>query len=421
MTHGRLRQSIRFLLIATAVLAIFAPAGATAEDEAIEAELDSIRQQIDSPDASAELSETDTGAESDTGAPDDESIEQQLDAIENEVDRKTDENVGARPPQRDPGERDDTAPPTTDPAATSGNEGGISTWELYGDPILCALIAGAILGLLGVYVVARRIVFVSAALSQASALGITLGFFLVAAAGLGGLLHDLLPAVLAIVLSLVVVFALTAVGDHPSFPRDAVLGTAFVVPMALVLVLGPYIPQEMHEIQSILHGSAVVVRPGDLWAVGLAAAVILATQLFAFRAFVFASLDPLVAKTQGLPVAALDAVLFGSIALMTGLATRALGALPTFALTVLPAVGALRLEIGLGRVFAVASLLGATAGAAGYGLAYQLDWSVGASQTLVAGGLMLATRAVGALRDRSDRGRSSSNGERRTAHDSSSP
>jgi zinc transport system permease protein len=128
----------------------------------------------------------------------------------------------------------------------------------------------------------------------------------------------------------------------------------------------------------------------------------LATQLFAFRAFVFASLDPTVARTPGVPVRALDAVLFGSIAVMTGLVTRALGALPTFALTVLPAIGALRLKIGLGCVFAVASLLGATAGAGGYGIAYWLDWSVGASQTLVAAALMLATRGVGSLTNMTD-------------------
>jgi zinc transport system permease protein len=270
-------------------------------------------------------------------------------------------------------------------------------WDLYQDPILAASISGLVLGLLGVYVVSRRIVFVSAALSQTAALGVTLGFLALTAIPMSGLLHELVPPVFAIALCLGLVFALTKVGESESLGRDAVLGIAFILPTALVLIIGPHIAQEMHEIEAILHGSAVLVRTLDLWAVGIAGVLIIATQLVAFRGFVFASLDPIVAKTQGLPVAVLDAVLFGSIALMTGLVTRALGALPTFALTVLPAIGALGLRVGLRNVFILASLGGAIAGGGGYVVAFVMDWSVGATQTLMAGAVALVMRIAGRL------------------------
>lgn len=268
----------------------------------------------------------------------------------------------------------------------------IINWELYRDPILCALVAGAVLGTLGVYVVARRIVFVSAALSQVAALGIVLGFFLTGTLALSGVVAGVLPVGLALVLALAVVFALTMVGDRPSMGRDAILGVAFIVPTALVLVLGPKIPQELHSVEQILHGSAVLVREADLWAVSIVGAVVIAIQLAAFRGFIFASLDPLVARTQGVPVRTLDLVLFGSIAIMTGLVTRALGALPTFGLTVLPAIGVLGLKIGLRNVFILAAVIGAVSGGGGYLVAYMLDWSVGASQTLVAAGFAVAIR-----------------------------
>lgn len=271
-------------------------------------------------------------------------------------------------------------------------------WEFYRDPILCAVAAGAVLGLLGVYVVSRRIVFVSAALSQVAALGIVGGFYLVATLSLTGVVAGVLPVGLALVLALAVVFALAWLGDHPSLGRDAILGIAFIVPTALVLVVGPQIPQEMHSVEQILHGSAVLVREADLWAVLIAGALILATQLAAFRGFIFASLDPIVARTQGVPVKALDLVLFGSIAVMTGLVTRALGALPTFGLTVLPAIGVLGMKIGLRNVFILAATIGALSGAGGYLVAYLLDWSVGASQTLVAAGLAIPLRLIGSLR-----------------------
>lgn len=271
-------------------------------------------------------------------------------------------------------------------------------WTLYRDPILCALAAGGVLGLLGVYVVARRIVFVSAALSQSAALGVVGGFFLVATFSITGVLAGLLPMALALVLALAVVAALAWVGDRPSMGRDAILGIAFIVPTALVLVLGPSIPQEMHAVEELLHGSAVLVRKADLYAVVGAGALVLAAQFAAFRGFIFASIDPVVARTQGVPVRALDMVLFGSIAIMTGLVTRALGALPTFGLTVLPAIGVLGLKIGLRNVFVLAAIVGAISGGGGYLVAYFMDWSVGASQTLVAAGFAVVFRLWGLLR-----------------------
>ncbi len=50
-------------------------------------------------------------------------------------------------------------------------------WELFRDPMLCALIAGCVLGFLSVYVVLRRMVFVSAAVTQSAGLGVALAFF----------------------------------------------------------------------------------------------------------------------------------------------------------------------------------------------------------------------------------------------------
>ena len=51
-------------------------------------------------------------------------------------------------------------------------------FELFRDPILCAAIAGIVLGFLGVYIVLRRMVFVSAAVTQSAGLGVALTFYL---------------------------------------------------------------------------------------------------------------------------------------------------------------------------------------------------------------------------------------------------
>lgn len=269
------------------------------------------------------------------------------------------------------------------------------TDPLFREAVATATAAGLCLGLLGVYIVSRRMVFISAALAQTSALGVTIAFVAIASLGLTGAAVGFLPMAAALLMSLLVVAALVLVGESPTLSRDAILGIAFIVPMALMLLLVPLFPYELHEIAAILNGNAVVVERGDMYAIFVATAIVLITQVYAFRGFVYASLDPLVARTQGVPVRALDAVLFGSIAIMTALATRAIGPLPTFALTVLPAIGALGLNIGLKWVFVVSAVTGALSAYVGWWVTLQTDWSVGATQALTAAVFALTLRAIG--------------------------
>ena len=46
-----------------------------------------------------------------------------------------------------------------EPESTPSLEDFLAAWELFRDPMLCALVAGAVLGFLSTYVVLRRLVF----------------------------------------------------------------------------------------------------------------------------------------------------------------------------------------------------------------------------------------------------------------------
>jgi zinc transport system permease protein len=69
--------------------------------------------------------------------------------------------------------------------------------------------------------------------------------------------------------------------------------------------------------------------------------------------------------------------------------TRALGALPVFAFSVLPAMAAMILVPNLRWAFPLATLFGAAAGGLGYLAAFFLSFPVGASQTAAATALVL--------------------------------
>ena len=265
------------------------------------------------------------------------------------------------------------------PETSLGWSDFISGWELFRDPVLCGVLAGTALGLLGVYIVLRRVVFVAAVLSQSAGLGVALAFL----AGMHLDMH-VEPMIGAVVMCLLATLLVSLRPERIHLSREAILGTAWVGANAAAIIVGDMISVESHDISSILFGSAVLVRPVDLYLVAGAACVAVAAHVFLRRGLVFTAFDHDVAQVQGLPVRVLDLTVWLVVALTVSVATRALGALPVFAFSVLPALAALLSLRSLTWAFPAAALFGALAGGAGYILAFFQSWPVGPSQVVVA-------------------------------------
>jgi zinc transport system permease protein len=234
-------------------------------------------------------------------------------------------------------------------------------------------------------------VFVSAAVTQSAGLGVALAFY--SAIHLGFTFD---PIYGAIVLSLVTT-ALLLADPQPrlGITRESMLGLAFALSGGAAIVVGSRITQEANEISSILFGTAVLVRPEDLRAVLLVGAFTTVVHFFGFRGLAFATFDPGAARVQRLPVTALSAAILLSVGLMVGVSARALGALPVFAFSTLPATAALLISRRRMRLtFLLAALGGAVAGVGGYLLAFFKELPVGASQTVVAAALVPLALAV---------------------------
>ncbi|QSQ27421.1 metal ABC transporter permease [Pyxidicoccus parkwayensis] len=265
-------------------------------------------------------------------------------------------------------------------------------FELFRDPLLCALIAGGVLGFLSVYVVLRRMVFVSAAVAQSAGLGVALAFF----AGIHLGFH-VEPVLGATALALAATLLLMTEPTKLKLTRESLLGLAYALSGGAAILVGDRIAQEAHDIQGILFGTAVLVTPEQLHTVAIAGALVMVIHLWWFRGITFASFDRIGAHVQGLPVRLLDGVLMVSIGVMVGVCARALGALPVFAFSTLSAIAALMLELRLPATFLVATLAGTISGVGGYLFAYFYDFPVGGSQTVFAGVLVGVAMALRGL------------------------
>ncbi len=269
----------------------------------------------------------------------------------------------------------------------------LSAFDLFRDPLLAGAIAGLALGLLGIFIVLRRMVFLSAALAQSAGLGVAAAFWVEIVAGFH--VSPVLGAGLLTVATGMILFVDT---ERLKVTREALLALVYIGAGALAVIAGSRIAQEAHDIHGILFGTGVLVRPSDLQALAAGAAVTLLLALLFWRGLVFTSFDSESARVQGLPVRLLQGMLFGLIILMDAVATRALGMLPVFAFSTLPAVGALGITRMLPLAALLAALFGAVAGFGGYLAAFFWDLPVGAAQTRVAAAFAVLGLTIRSLR-----------------------
>jgi zinc transport system permease protein len=264
----------------------------------------------------------------------------------------------------------------------SALDGFLAAREIWQAPLLASLMAGALLGFLGVYVVLRRTVFVSAALTQISTVGLVVGLFLEERFHIEA---EHAHHQLGMAMGFAVAGALLLGALRPRrLPAEATVGAAWVIASAAVVLGISRLVHASHDLGGMVFGNAVAVPDDELWMIGAVALLCAGLHLAFAKEITFASFDPETATALGLKVRRWDAVLSLTVGLAIPASARALGALPVFALLTLPASAALLLGLRLRTAFAVATGLGVVAAAGGYLASWFGETPTGATMVLVA-------------------------------------
>ncbi len=255
--------------------------------------------------------------------------------------------------------------------------------EIWEVPLAASVVAGALLGFLGVYVVLRRTVFVSAALTQLSTLGLVATLLVEERVHIETE-HALEQLGVAMAFSVVGALVLGAFRAR-RLPAEASVGAAWVAASALVVLGSSRLVHAAHDLGGMVFGNAVAVSSAELATIAIVAALCTAVHAAFAKEIAFASFDPETARALGMPVRVWDAALFLTIGLAIPAAARALGALPVVAFLTLPAAAALLLRVGFTRAFALAGAFGVLAAALGYVLSWLWELPTGATLVSIAG------------------------------------
>lgn len=266
----------------------------------------------------------------------------------------------------------------------------LGQFEFLRHALVGALLASIGCGVIGSFVVVKRIGYLAGGISHSVLGGMGLALFLGASPISGALAAALLASLLIGWIRL-----------NWRQQEDTLIGAVWAIGMAIGILFIARTPGYNVDLLSYLFGNVLMVAPSALWQMAILDLVILLLVLAFYRQFLAVSFDEEFARLRGIPVGFFYQLLLAMVALAVVLLIQVVGLILVIALLTLPAASAAIFVRSLGRMMWLASLLGALYSLAGLVLAYRWDLPTGATIILVAGcGYLLASLLGQAWRQR---------------------
>jgi manganese/iron transport system permease protein/iron/zinc/copper transport system permease protein len=256
-------------------------------------------------------------------------------------------------------------------------------FEFFRNGVIVATFAGALCGLVGVYVVLKGMSYIGHGLSHAIfggfAASALLGVNFVLGAGVWGVASALM---------------INGVTRKRVIGADAAIGVVTTASFALGLALFAIFGRRGQSFDAALFGSILGVSRADVLAIIGLTAIVGAVVFFAYRQLLFSTFDPEVAEASGVRTARVDALLMVVLAASILATMQVLGVTLIAATLVIPATIARMLTSSFSRVLLLATGIGALTGFAGMNLSYHLDVQSGPTIVLVGAALFAVVFAV---------------------------
>jgi ABC-type Mn2+/Zn2+ transport system permease subunit len=244
------------------------------------------------------------------------------------------------------------------------------------------LLLAVLAGVLGSWVVLRRLAFYTHGVGTATFPGLVV-------AGPWGVA----PQLAALGAGLLYAGSVERLTRTRRVATDAATGLLLVGFLALGVVLASDVFESPAGVDRLLFGSLIGLSDRDLWLTGAVAAAALLLEGVLRRSWLAQGFDPVAARTLGVRPAVADALLLLAIAAAAVVALDAVGALLVTAVLVIPAATVRLVAESVGALQVGTALLAAVEGVAGLWLAYELDVGPGPA-TAVLGGAVFALVAV---------------------------
>ena len=234
--------------------------------------------------------------------------------------------------------------------------------------LLGSLLASILCGMVGTYIVARRLVFISGGITHASFGGIGLGVYL-----------GVNPVLTAMAFAVASAFGVEWMSRRGDVREDSAIAMFWTLGMSVGIICCFLSPGFMPDMPSFLFGNILTIGMPDLWLLAAVALVAGLVFVFFYRQILSVSFDSTFARSQGLPVSIIEYGMMALIALTIVSTLRLVGIVLAISLLTIPQMTANLFTFSMKRIILASMAIGWIDCLVGLAISYHWNVPSGAS------------------------------------------
>jgi zinc transport system permease protein len=260
--------------------------------------------------------------------------------------------------------------------------------------VLTGLLASVACGIVGTFVVTRRITYIAGGIAHCVLGGLGAARYFQVEHGWAWL-HPMIGAVVAALLAALIIGVIRLRGTER---EDTIIGALWAVGMAVGILFITHTRGYSEDLMSYLFGNILMVSSRDLWLIAGLDVLVVGAGLLFYHPLQAVCFDEEFARLRGLRVELYYLLLLGLTALTVVLLTTVVGIVMVIALLTLPAAVAGHFARAMWQMMALATGLTAVITLTGLAVSYGPGLPAGATIILLAGAVYLFAILGTALR-----------------------
>lgn len=261
--------------------------------------------------------------------------------------------------------------------------GELLKYDFFTNALIACVLSGISCGLIGTYIVCRRLVFLSGGITHASFGGIGMAYYM-----------GINPIVGAFVFSILSALGIEGFSQRGRIREDSAIGILWSLGMAVGIVFIYLTPGYAPNLMTYLFGNVLSVRMNDLIAIGILDVILILLFILFHRPITYISFDRSYSGTQNMPTKIVGYMMMILIAATIVLSIRIVGIVLLISLLTMPTVAVNSLTKSYTKLLVYSSLIAILSSVTGLIISYNTDIPSGASIILTLFIIIIITKIV---------------------------
>lgn len=221
------------------------------------------------------------------------------------------------------------------------------SYDFFQNALIGSLLASIACGIIGTYIVIRRLVFVSGGITHASLGGIGLGIY----AGIN-------PIYAAMLFSILSAFGIEWLASKQGIREDSAIAALWSLGMAIGIIFIYMTPGFAPNISDYLFGNILTITSTDILSLAILSLILIILFLLFRREILYTAFDPDFAKTRNLPVNFIKYMMMMFIAITIVMSIRLVGIVLLMSILTIPQMTANLFTANFGKMIWLSILIG---------------------------------------------------------------